>query len=149
MVYLVSHHIPLLVTALIASTATYYLHNTYTRISPIFASASLTLVVALLCHWIGNLNNLPIKEIPYVFIGGTFVGMSTRKKAKNNLNIILASTFFCLIYLKSSQFFQGYGGALGVSACISILTVITSSKLFVRSKHIVRKRRHKRKMSNS
>lgn len=144
---LISHHIPLLLTALTASLGTFYLHNRFTPISPVLASASLTLFVSILCLQFQDVNSLPIHEIPYVFIGGTFVGMSTRKKAKNNLNIILASIFFCLIYLKSSQFFQGYGGALGLSACISVLIVITSSKLFIRSKHIVRKRRHKRNRS--
>lgn len=144
-----THHIPLLLTSLAASLGTFYLHNKYARISPVLASASLTLIVSLICLQLKALHSFPIDEIPYVFIGGTFVGMSTRKKAKTKLNIILASLFFCFIYLKSSQFFQGYGGALGLSACISVLIVITSSKLFIRSKNIIRKRRHKRNRSNS
>ncbi len=143
------HHLTLIATALVASWTTFYLHNRYSKISPVLASASLTLIVALICHYISESAYLPIKEIPYVFIGGTFVGMSTRKKAKSYLNITLSSLFFSIIYLNSSQFFQGYGGALGLSACISVLIVITSSKLFVRSKHIFRKKRHQKNKSNN
>lgn len=141
------YYLTLIITAVIAATATYIFHNKYSRINPIFASTSLTLCVALACHFYPHTTSLPIKEIPYVFIGSTFIGMTTRKKAKSILNIILASLFFSLIYLKSSLFFQGYGGALGLSACISVLIVITSSKLFIRSKHYIRKKRnHKRKL---
>jgi len=136
------HYVTLGLTSLISAIGTFAFHNKYKRINPIFASASLTLVVTLACTYLPLPTSLPIKEIPYVFIGSSFIGMSTRKKAKTFLNITLASLFFSLIYLKSSQFFQGYGGALGLSACISVLIVITSSKLFIRSKHLLRKRRH-------
>lgn len=135
------YYVSILITAVLGAIGTFLFHNNIKKINPIFASASLTLIVSLLCHCVEDINLIPIQQIPYVFIGGSFIGMSTRKKAKSSLNIILASLFFSLIYIKSSQFFQGYGGALGLSACISVLIVITSSKLFIRSKHWVRKRK--------
>lgn len=135
------YYVSILITAVLGAIGTFLFHNNIKQVNPIFASASLTLIVSLLCHFVQDINLIPIQQIPYVFIGGSFIGMSTRKKAKSKLNIILASLFFSLIYIKSSQFFQGYGGALGLSACISVLIVITSSKLFIRSKHWVRKRK--------
>lgn len=140
MVIVIIHYLSLLVASLTASLGTFIFHNRYKNINPIFASASLTLIVTLVCTYLLHTTQLPLKEIPYVFIGSTFIGMSTRKKAKSLLNITLASIFFSLIYFKSSHFFQGYGGALGLSACISVLIVITSSKLFIRSKHMIRRR---------
>ena len=142
---IITYYVPLIFTAITGAIGTYLLHNNYSHnISPVFASASLTLCIALICHYIPNQDLLLIKEIPYVFIGGSFIGMSTRKKTKAITNIIYASLIFALIYFKSSQFFQGYGGALGLSACMSVLIVITFNKLFIRSKHFIRKRRYSR-----
>lgn len=135
------YYISLILSAIFAATATYILHNKYAKVSPVLASATLTLIITLVCHYYSNTEVIPIQQIPYVFIGGSFIGMSTRKKTKTIMNITLASLFFSLIYFKSSQFFQGYGGALGLSACISVLIVVTSSKLFIRSKHYIRKKR--------
>lgn len=131
----------ILFITLLGAVGTFLFHNSVRAVNPILASAILTLIVSVICHFLDQKDYHIIKEIPYIFIGGTFIGMSTRKKAKGLFNILLASMFFSVLYLKSSQFFQGYGGALGVSACISVLIVITSSKLFVRSKHIIRKRK--------
>ncbi|MCI0921679.1 hypothetical protein [Sphingobacterium rhinopitheci] len=136
-----TYYLSLTLSALIAAIGTYLFHNKYDKVSPVLASASLTLVITLICHNFTPSNGVPTDQIPYVFIGGSFIGMSTRKKTKTILNISLASLFFSLIYFKSSQFFQGYGGALGLSACISVLIVITSSKLLIRSKHYIRKKR--------
>lgn len=135
------YYFSILIASTLGALGTYIFHNNIKQINPIFASATLTFIVGLLCHYFDYIDLLPTQEIPYAFIGGSFIGMSTRKKAKSKLNILLASLFFYLIYIKSSQFFQGYGGALGISACISVLIVITSSKLFIRSKHWIRKRR--------
>lgn len=140
----ITYYIALIFSATSAAVGTFLVHHKNKSISPILASASLTLIVTLICHYFSHISSLPIKEIPYVFIGGSFIGMSTRKRTKSLLNITLASLFFCLIYMKSSQFFQGYGGALGLSACISVLIVITSSKLFIRSKHMIRKKRNQK-----
>lgn len=137
-----TYYLAIISSAILASLTTFLFHNKYKTISPIFASASLTLIAFIICKYLLNETSLPTDEIPLTFIGGTFVGMSTRKKAKNTVNIILASLFFCLIYFKSSYFFQGYGGALGLSACISVLIVITSSKLIIRSKYHIKKRKN-------
>lgn len=138
------YYLSVIVVGTTGAISTFALHHSNKRISPILASAVLTLFITLICQYLEHmLSTILFREIPYVFIGGSFIGMSTRKKAKNYLNITLASVFYSLIYLKSSQLFHGYGGALGISACISILIVITSSKLLTRSKHIIRRKRKK------
>ena len=103
-----------------------YFVNERLKQGPVRSSAVLSLLVALYFHYFaGSLDIYLVKNIPLVFIGGSFIGMVSSRLLSNYLLIGLAGIIFCLIFLHTSQFFNGYGGALGISASISVLTVLS------------------------
>ncbi len=124
-------------TALTAATCTYWIHNRF-NVNPVLASSLVTLVIAIAITPFEGSSKM-LHAIPYIAIGGSFVGMSTKKNAKGLESILLASLIFGLIFIHSSQFFEGFGGALGTSACISVLTAITWRKLAKRTRIKVRR----------
>jgi hypothetical protein len=125
-------------TGIIAAVATFWLHTRF-AISPVMASALVTLIIALSVLPFGD--STPwITAIPYVAIGGSFIGMSLKKYIKGFDSLILAAVIFGVIFSRSSQFFEGFGGALGTSACISVLTAISWRKLIKRTRRTAKHR---------
>ena len=111
----------LIVTGAAGATLT-YLANHHFRMGAVRASALLSLLVALILYLFPYL--LPsylIKHIPLVFMGASFIGMVSQKVMGNFVLLIISGVIFSLIYMNSSQFFAGYGGALGTTACIAVL----------------------------
>lgn len=92
------------------------------------ASALLSLVVAIPFEiW-------EIKEyvsIPFVVFGASFIGMSRRKIFNNNL-ILIASTLFGILYTLLNSNFNGVGGTLGTTACLSCLSILVINRLVKR-----------------
>ena len=91
----------------------------------------LSLIVGLLFYLFPELlNPFLTKNIPVVFIGGSFIGMISFKAKGTYVILVIASIIFSCIYLNKSQFFNGYGGALGNSAFIALLITMGVSMLF-------------------
>lgn len=124
-------------SATLCAASTYWLHVRF-RISPILASATVTLLVALAVIPFSNSAEW-VQAISYAGIGGSFIGMSTKKTIKGFRYVLLASLIFGLIFIHSSQFFEGFGGALGTSACISVLTAISWRKLVRQTRYTTRR----------
>lgn len=92
---------------------------------PVRASTSLSLLVAGFFYFFPYvLNAYLAKNIPVVFIGCSFIGMVSARLISSNLKLSMAAFIFCIIYLNTSKFFNGYGGALGTSASIALLAVL-------------------------
>ncbi|MEJ5055860.1 hypothetical protein [Sphingobacterium sp. MYb382] len=114
----------LLLTSIIGACTTYFV-NVKLGQGPVRSSALLTLLVAGFFHLFPHLLSPHLTQnIPVVFIGSSFIGMVSAQQINNYLGIAIAGIIFCVIYLNTSLFFNGYGGALGTSACISILVVL-------------------------
>lgn len=114
----------IILVGMIGAMATYYV-NTHLQQGPVRASALLTLPVAAFFYFFPEVFTLFIsKNVPIVFIGSTFIGMVSAQKMSSYVGIALAGLIFALIYLNTSKFFDGYGGSLGTSACISILVML-------------------------
>ncbi|MBL7706463.1 MAG: hypothetical protein JNM21_13040 [Taibaiella sp.] len=114
----------LVLTGMCGAMATYYV-NTRLKQGPVRASALLTLVVAAYCYFFPDtLSPYLSKNLPVVFIGSTFIGMVSAQKMSTYTGIAIAGLLFSAIYLNTSKFFDGYGGSLGTSACISILVML-------------------------
>lgn len=124
-------------TGMLAAVCTYWLHTRF-ALNPVMASGIVTLAIALA---IPLLDGSPewLRPIPYAGIGGSFIGMSTRKTMKGVESVMLASLIFGLIFMNSSQFFEGFGGALGTSACISVLTATTWRKFAKKTRYSTRR----------
>ena len=79
--------------------------------------------------------NFP-KDIPLIVIGSSFVGMIGSRKYHRNFHLFIAPIIFTLIYHNISKQFNGFGGALGTAACISLLVSIYLRSLEVTKKAI-------------
>lgn len=111
-------------TGICGAMATYFV-NTRLKQGPVRASALLTLTVAAFFYFFPEVLSMYLtKNIPVVFIGSTFIGMVSAQKMSSYTGIAIAGLVFAIIYLNTSNFFDGYGGALGTSACISILVML-------------------------
>ncbi len=113
------------VTSITAAAATFYVNHQLKQ-GPVRSSAVLSLIVALLCLLLTDL--VPVyysKNIPIVFIGGSFIGMVSKKLTHNYWKLAMAAIIFSIIYLNTSAFFNGYGGALGASAGIALMSVLS------------------------
>jgi len=109
----------------IGSTATYYV-NTKFHQGAVRSSALLTLLVAGFLHFFPQ--SVPphlAQYIPPIFIGASFIGMVSKNQLSTYFGLALAGAIFTTILLNTSKFFTGYGGALGTSACIALLVVLS------------------------
>lgn len=121
--------ISIYLTSILGAFLTFLVSTKYKQ-GPVRASALLTLFVASTCSLFSKLFSEDIaNQIPWVFFGASFVGMTSSKLTRNYTSIIFAGIVFGFIYTVSPTFFNGYGGALGTAACISILVVIGMNNL--------------------
>jgi hypothetical protein len=115
----------LFAASFISSTLTFYV-NEGLRQGPVRSSALLTLIVALYFHFFpASMDSYLVKNVPVVFIGGSFIGMVSSRILSNYILIGTAGLFFCVIYINTSKFFNGYGGAVGTAAAIALLAVLS------------------------
>lgn len=122
-------------TAILAAMLTFYV-NHHLQQGAVRSSALLALIVALLFHFFPDILSASLtKNIPVVFIGGSFIGMASKKVVDSYLKLAISGLVFALIYINTSNFFNGYGGALGASAGISLLSVL-SLPFFSLKKHL-------------
>ncbi len=112
------------ITSLVGTILTYWLNNKK-GYGPIKASAIPAFIVAV------PLQIVPVSGfialIPIVFFGASFVGMSN-DKTLGWLSVVASSVLFAIIFHFAHPYFNGYGGALGATACLSCLIGILLQK---------------------
>ncbi|MDQ8005360.1 MAG: hypothetical protein REI64_11210 [Pedobacter sp.] len=124
----------IIITAVIAAMVTFYVNHQLKQ-GPIRSSALLSLLVALPFYFFPHMADIELaKNIPVAFIGGSFIGMVSKKIVDSYIKLAVSGLVFAIIYLNTSSFFNGYGGALGASAGISLLSVL-SLPFFTPKKH--------------
>lgn len=115
----------LIAVSFLSATITFFV-NEGLKQGPVRSSAMLSLIVAGYFYFFpATADSYLVKNIPVVFIGASFVGMVSARLLSNYLLIGIGGIIFCLIYLHTSKFFNGYGGALGTSASIALLAVLS------------------------
>ncbi|MGG6230736.1 hypothetical protein [Tenacibaculum sp. SDUM215027] len=141
--------LPIYLTSIFGAFLTFLVSTKYKQ-GPVRASALLTLVVSGLLYLFPEIfpQNLT-QQIPWVFFGASFVGMTSSKLTRNYTSIIFAGIVFGFIYTVSPTFFNGYGGALGTAACISILVIIGLNNLIRLSKASKKKKVLLKKVSKT
>ncbi|MEH0158530.1 hypothetical protein V6R21_31060 [Limibacter armeniacum] len=98
---------------------------------PVRASALVALVIGLVFYLYPNcLGEYLSTHLPIVVIGASFVGMASLQVTPQFRWVALSGFVFSILYLNSSRFFQGFGGALGTAACLSLVLVLGVSHLF-------------------
>lgn len=94
------------------------------------ASALLSLIVAVIVYLLSDV--LPLEyaaQIPVVFIGASFVGMTSPKIISSTTIIALSGAVFALLYIWATIFFNGMGGALGTAACIAVISTVALQQI--------------------
>jgi len=123
----------IILTGIISALLTYVINN-HLRQGAVRASSGLSLIIGLFFYYFPDLLSDYLSEhIPLIFIGATFIGMVSSKILHNYYLVGIAGLIFSIIYLNTGMFFQGYGGALGTTAAISVLvslslTMVANSK---------------------
>jgi hypothetical protein len=111
----------LILTGILGALGTFIVNNDFDQ-GAVRASALLSLIVGLFFFSFPEV--LPAyltKNIPLVFIGASFIGMVSSRVISRYILVGIAGAIFSIIYLNTSEFFAGYGGALGTTAAISVL----------------------------
>lgn len=124
----------IVITGILGATLTYYVSEQLKQ-GPVRSSALLSLIVGLFFYCFPEiLSQYLANNIPLVFIGASFIGMVSAKVKVNYLSLVIAGFLFSTIYLGKSDFFEGYGGALGAMAFIALLTIMVLGKVVSRNK---------------
>jgi hypothetical protein len=120
------YNLILLVSVSFFSAMLTFFVNEELKQGPVRSSAILSLLVGGYFYFFpGSMDPYLVKTVPIVFIGASFVGMVSARLLSNYLLIGIGGIIFCMIYLHTSTFFNGYGGALGTSASIALLAVLS------------------------
>lgn len=110
------------------SISTGYLTYIFHDKTPLSASKASALSTLIICGVIFFTNQYitsideHLNQYYAISFGGSFVGMSTRK-VLSPLALFIACGLFGAIYLQFSAYYFGIGGALGTSACLSVIVV--------------------------
>jgi hypothetical protein len=109
----------LLITGGVGAWSTYYVANDLNQ-GAIRSSAGLSLIVGLFFYTFPTIVSLQqAVEIPFVFMGASFVGMTAKQAMGSKLLIFIAGLIYSCIYIASDSIFIGYGGKIGSAACIA------------------------------
>ncbi|TXD49436.1 hypothetical protein [Polaribacter sp. IC073] len=123
----------IIISGVIGAILTFYVSRKFKQ-SAVRSSALLSLVVGLVFYCFPEiLNPYLTKNIPMVFLGTSFIGMVSLEAYGNYLRLALAGIIFSSIYINKSHFFEGFGGALGALAFISLLTIMGVSDFLLKN----------------
>ncbi len=113
------------ITGVVAAMVTLFVSHDLKQ-GPVRASAILSLAVAIIFLFFPSSMkaNYLVVNIPLVFIGASFVGMTDRAHFKNWIYAAFSGLVFSFIFLGTKGVFNGFGGGLGAKACLSVLTTI-------------------------
>lgn len=105
----------------------------FQKLGALRASALSTLVFGFVLYLVG------IREEVYLaaFYGASFAGMSCPTRFAR-LGIALSGLVFGLLFTLLVPHLQGYGGALGVSAFVSVCSVLLAQILFTKIAKLAR-----------
>ncbi len=104
--------------------STHYL-NHHLKQGSVRASALSSLLVGLVFHFNPDMFVSSLQmNLPLVFIGTSFIGMSNTRHFNSMLKFIVASVIFAALFMGSQSIFSGYGGKLGLMANVSVVSVI-------------------------
>ncbi|MBN2367867.1 hypothetical protein JXC34_02535 [Candidatus Woesearchaeota archaeon] len=113
----------------LAAALTYTLSLDY-KMGPVKASALPSLVVGIFFYVFHSYFPQAISgNAPLIFIGASFVGMSSENRIPNILWAGFAGLVFSFFYLNASKMFAGFGGGLGTTACVSVVLTIGILKI--------------------
>ncbi len=133
------NELTIIITGILGATVTYFISHRFKQ-GPVRSSALLSLIVGLLFNFFPDiLNPYLTNNIPVVFIGATFIGMVSSTTHKNYFSLAFAGSLFSLIYIHKNHLFEGFGGALGALAFITLLVSMGGSVVLNKGKKKIKK----------
>ena len=130
-------------TSVIATFLTFELNIRFKQ-GPVRASASIALIIGGLFYFFPTLlPEMYTKNIPLYVIGGTFIGMVSSSINISYFSLIFSPILFSVLLHYTSKVFNGFGGALGATACIALMCtmafpIITKHKKVTYGYRIIR-----------
>ena len=113
----------ILLTTTSGAFLTFEISNKF-KLSKVTTSATLSFIFASFFHFFPTIVSPGLTHLlPAAFFGATFNGMTAEKVIFKN-QILLSGVLFGLIFIFITPYFAGFGGGLGISACISIITTL-------------------------
>ena len=104
--------------------STFYV-STKMNHDPVRASAGLSLIVGSFFYFFPELiSGFLTHNIPLAFMGATFVGMVSEKIINNYWILAAAGIIYSILYINTGSYFEGFGGALGTTASISVIVIM-------------------------
>ena len=126
--------ITIIITGILGATLTYWLQHQF-KFSAVQASAGPSLIIAIIAYTTPNLAPQEyILYCPLVFFGASFVGMASKAVLPKYWQLALSGAIFSVIFLNTSVYFEGFGGALGTTACISVVLLVGLNMIFKKLK---------------
>lgn len=120
----------LYLSGLLGALIPFILNNKF-KMGAVLGSAVPSLFVALTFIVFPNLIAKEISDqIALIFYGAAFIGMASDKIISNLSLIAVSGLEFSFIFIYSSSYFKGYGGALGTTACVCFLTIYSFKTIF-------------------
>jgi len=114
----------LFVVGALAAIITFILHTTFKQ-NTVRASALVGLFSCLIVFLFSEfLSDYLIKNIPLIAFGASFIGMVSSSVVSSPFLLGFSGVVFTFVFLNANSVFNGFGGGLGVSACISLLVVL-------------------------
>lgn len=101
-----------------------FILNNHLKLGAVTASAGISVLAGLWFHFFPELLNPQLtRNLPFVIMGASFIGMASVKVIPRIRIIFIAGILFSGIYLATGSFFEGFGGSLGTTAAISLYAV--------------------------
>ena len=117
----------IIILSILISFITYELAKN-NRIGVIRSSAIVTLIAYLVLFILQSVLNFNLELYSTCVFGASFVGMSCPSKV-SRLLLLLASLIYSSLFISLVPLLKGVGGALGLSAFLSIFVILFLSHL--------------------
>ena len=111
-----------------------FLVNNKWQFGGVLASAGVTVVAnGFLYFYPESLNLYLTTHLPFVIMGSSFIGMANSRTIRDYRIVGVSGLFFCIIYLLSGTFYEGYGGSLGTTAAIALCSASALNQLKIKN----------------
>ncbi len=91
--------------------------------SPVFSSGAVTLFYLILCSLLFSEGFMISRKIEFLIFGSSFAGMCSDEKLRSIKDILLCSILFYLFFVFVTPLLPNIGGALGLTAFLSVCSV--------------------------
>ncbi|WP_034920802.1 hypothetical protein [Gillisia sp. CAL575] len=112
------------IISIIGVVLTFYV-STKMEHGAVRASAGLSLSVGIFFYLFPDtLTPFLTHNIPVAFMGASFVGMVSNKIIHSYWMLTFTGIMYSILYLHTGSYFEGFGGALGITASISVIVIM-------------------------